>query len=46
MWEEKNKKDENTDELFRKAIENATKDFPPIEHENNFSGRVTEVLYD
>ena len=49
MWEEKNEKnknDENTDELFKKAIEKAIRDFPPIEHDNNLSGRVTEVLYD
>ena len=43
---EKNKNDENTDELFKKAIENASRNFPPIEHDNNLSVKVTEVLYD
>ena len=43
---EKNKNDENTDDLFKKAIENATRIYPPIEHDNEVSGRVTEVLYD
>ena len=43
---EKNKHDENTDELFKKAIENATRIYPPIEHDNDLSGKVTEVLYD
>ena len=43
---EKNKNDENTDELFKKAIENATRIYPPIEHDNDLSGKVTEVLYD
>ena len=43
---EKNKNDEDTDELFKKAIENATRIFPPIEHDNDLSVKVTEVLYD
>ena len=43
---EKNKNDENTDDLFKKAIENASRNFPPIEHDNNLSVKVTEVLYD
>ena len=43
---EKNKNDEDTDELFKKAIENATRIYPPIEHDNDLSGKVTEVLYD
>ena len=43
---EKNKNDENTDELFKKAIENAPRVYPPIEHDNNLSVKVTEVLYD
>ena len=43
---EKNVNDENTDELFKKAIENSTRLFPPIEHDNELSVRVTEVLYD
>jgi hypothetical protein len=43
---EKNKNDENTDELFKKAIENASRIYPPIEHDNNLSVKVTEVLYD
>ena len=44
--DEKNKNDENTDELFKKAIENSVEKYPPIEHDNNISGKVTEVLYD
>ena len=43
---EKNKNDDNTDELFKKAIENASRLYPPIEHDNNLSVKVTEVLYD
>ena len=43
---EKNKNDEDTDELFKKAIENATRIFPPIEHDNDLTVKVTEVLYD
>ena len=44
--EEINKIDENTDELFKKAIENSIEKYPPIEHDNNISGKVTEALYD
>ena len=43
---ETNKNDENIDELFKKAIENSVEKYPPIEHDNNISGKVTEVLYD
>ena len=43
---EKNKNDENTDDLFKKAIENTSNIFPPIELDNDLSVKVTEVLYD
>ena len=43
---EKNNNDENTDELFKKAIENTSRIYPPIEHDNDLSVKVTEILYD
>ena len=38
--------EKNPDDLFKKAIENSVEIYPPIEYDNNISGKVTEVLYD
>ena len=38
--------EKNPDDLFKKAIENSVEKYPPIEYDNNISGKVTEVLYD